>query len=561
MTAAVTRHFVTIDGRWGPRQVHYRRAGRGPTVLLLHQSPQSSREMVELMQHWGLHFTVIAPDTPGYGQSDALGPREVSMADFAEALRELADALGLGRFGIYGYHTGSSIGLWLAAAHPERVTALAANGLACLTAAERADILTRYLPTLAPSWDGAHLAWLWARVREQTIFYPWYERSAATRMSFDVPDAERLHFSALEFMNAGDNYDIAYRAAFASQPGPVLAGLRVPALITATRNDPLRLHLSRLGELPPGAEVTPSETYPDAFERCLRHLLAHAGDEAPPAVATRPVAGRLWSSMVTTPDGQLRLRVNTEGNAEPLVFVHGAGESSDTALRMTGPLLGRRPLLVPDLPGHGESHPVTGNRGLTIAAAAESMGYVLSAQGINQAVLAGQGAGAWVALEASARTAFHRRRLALIDLPWPEVSWHARFLEIGLPSLAPQWHGSHLMLGWYLLRDARLFFPWFERTTAAARRIEPDLDPVRLQLELRELLKADGSWQPLLADALDYPARQALGGLAEGLLGAAPDSAWSNATQAAASACPALGWVSLPQAPELWLGQMLRQWD
>ena len=124
-----TRHFVTLDGRWGPRQVHYRRAGAGPTVLLLHQSPQSSREMVDLMRRWSLHFTVIAPDTAGYGQSDALGPAEVSVGDFADALLEFTDAIGLRRFGIYGYHTGATIGLWLASAHPERVTAVAANGL------------------------------------------------------------------------------------------------------------------------------------------------------------------------------------------------------------------------------------------------------------------------------------------------------------------------------------------------------------------------------------------------------------------------------------------------
>lgn len=202
----VSRHFVTIDGRWGPRQVHYRRAGAGPAVLLLHQSPQSSREMVDLMRRWALHFTLIAPDTPGYGSSDPLGPAIVPIADFAAATLEFADAIGIRRFGVYGYHTGASVGAWLAAANAERVSALAANGLVQLTDAERSNILGKYLPPLVPSWDGSHLAWLWARVREQTVFFPWHERSAATRMDFDMPEPNRLHASLMEFLRAGDHY-------------------------------------------------------------------------------------------------------------------------------------------------------------------------------------------------------------------------------------------------------------------------------------------------------------------------------------------------------------------
>ncbi|NQV81243.1 MAG: alpha/beta hydrolase, partial [Alphaproteobacteria bacterium] len=59
--AGIRRHFITIGGT---RQIHYRRAGTGPAVLLLHQSPKSSREHIPLMQHLMDRFTCIAPDTP-----------------------------------------------------------------------------------------------------------------------------------------------------------------------------------------------------------------------------------------------------------------------------------------------------------------------------------------------------------------------------------------------------------------------------------------------------------------------------------------------------------------
>ena len=64
----IRRHFVTL----GDRQVHYRRAGKGPPAILLHQSPSSSRDNIPLMERLMADFTVIAPDTPGNGLSDPL---------------------------------------------------------------------------------------------------------------------------------------------------------------------------------------------------------------------------------------------------------------------------------------------------------------------------------------------------------------------------------------------------------------------------------------------------------------------------------------------------------
>ena len=59
----ITRHFIDINGR----QVHYRRAGSGPALLLIHQSPQNSRMWLEMIARYAPHFTVIAADTPGCG--------------------------------------------------------------------------------------------------------------------------------------------------------------------------------------------------------------------------------------------------------------------------------------------------------------------------------------------------------------------------------------------------------------------------------------------------------------------------------------------------------------
>ena len=63
---SIERRFVTLTDR----QVHYRISGDGPPLLLLHQSPTSSAEMATTIEYFADEFTVIAPDTPGFGLSD-----------------------------------------------------------------------------------------------------------------------------------------------------------------------------------------------------------------------------------------------------------------------------------------------------------------------------------------------------------------------------------------------------------------------------------------------------------------------------------------------------------
>lgn len=64
----VRRRYAHINGR----AVHYRRAGSGPPIVLVHASPQSSLSLTPLIKFLAPRFTVFAFDTPGFGFSDPL---------------------------------------------------------------------------------------------------------------------------------------------------------------------------------------------------------------------------------------------------------------------------------------------------------------------------------------------------------------------------------------------------------------------------------------------------------------------------------------------------------
>ena len=107
----ISTKFQTVTGKFGEREGRYLTSGSGPVIFLLHQSPKSADEYKPLMDLWSNDFTMIAPDTPGFGASDPLESDQVTIEDIAEATIELADALGIDEFGLYGFHTGAIISI------------------------------------------------------------------------------------------------------------------------------------------------------------------------------------------------------------------------------------------------------------------------------------------------------------------------------------------------------------------------------------------------------------------------------------------------------------------
>jgi pimeloyl-ACP methyl ester carboxylesterase len=108
--------------------VFYRETGPadGPVLLLLHGFPTSSHMFRDLIPLLSNRFRVIAPDLPGFGQS-AMPARETftySFAKLAEVMTRFTEVLKLDRFAIYVFDYGSPVGLRMALAHPERITAI-----------------------------------------------------------------------------------------------------------------------------------------------------------------------------------------------------------------------------------------------------------------------------------------------------------------------------------------------------------------------------------------------------------------------------------------------------
>ncbi|MCC5794283.1 MAG: alpha/beta hydrolase [Chromatiales bacterium] len=519
MSNQPSRHFVTIRSPSGTRQVHYRRSGHGPLLLLLHQSPQSSREMMPLMRDWSRSFTLAAPDTPGYGLSDPLPDPGEGLAAFARATLEFADAIGARRFGIYGFHTGASIGMALASMAPERVTALACNGLILPEPHERAELLDHYLPPLVPRWDGAHLGWAWARLREQALFFPWYRRESAARRDCDLPGPENLQQSLIELLTSGDHYASAYRGAFAHDTRADLARLSTPALVIASAHDPLAGHIPRLD----GGCSAERRIAPDAgaaLAAAYAHLLANPGD--PPGRATSVPGGDRWRELVADGHGGQACLLHTgAADGQPLLLLHAPGSAAELLAAEAGSLPGKFHIVMPDLPGHGASDRLPGDSPDLVEATLGTLESILH-QSPASTRSAGIEAGGLLVAEA-ARRAGRPTTSLLVDPPLWKAEYRAEWRTQGLPPLTPAWHGGHLAEYWHLVRDSCLFFPWYRRSRDAILQQVPALEDRLMQERVVAMLQSHGHWQALLDGLLAQDWREYTGLLPASRI------AWTNA--------------------------------
>jgi haloacetate dehalogenase len=104
-------------------RIHYRRAGDGPLLLLLHGWPQTGHCWHRLIEPLSADFTVVAPDLRGYGRSDK--PRTGhDKRTKAEDLHQLVAALGFESAAVIGHDRGARVAHRWALDHPGDITRL-----------------------------------------------------------------------------------------------------------------------------------------------------------------------------------------------------------------------------------------------------------------------------------------------------------------------------------------------------------------------------------------------------------------------------------------------------
>jgi pimeloyl-ACP methyl ester carboxylesterase len=146
-TDMTTYKYATVGGR----KIFYREAGSkdAPTIVLLHGFPTSSHMFRDLIPLLAGRFHLVAPDFPGFGQSD-MPEREAydyTFTNIANTISGFIENIGAKKFAIYIFDYGSPVGLRVALQMPDRISAIISqNGNA-------------YEEGLSSGWDPIRAYW------------------------------------------------------------------------------------------------------------------------------------------------------------------------------------------------------------------------------------------------------------------------------------------------------------------------------------------------------------------------------------------------------------------
>ena len=104
-------------------EIAYERVGEGPPLVFVHGAAEDGRVWQPQLAVLADEFTVVAWDEPGAGRSSNVPP-DFGLADYANCLAALIEALGLGPAHVAGLSWGGTVALELYRHHPGLVATL-----------------------------------------------------------------------------------------------------------------------------------------------------------------------------------------------------------------------------------------------------------------------------------------------------------------------------------------------------------------------------------------------------------------------------------------------------
>lgn len=493
----------------GSRRIHYRTAGSGPPLVLLHGSPGDSQMLLAEVAAAAPRHTCIALDTPGFGFSDALPGEVLRVADLAAATAEAMAALGLPPCPVYGTHTGAAIALELGVGFPERVTGLVMEGLPLFTDDEIETLFRGYFEPMVVDPLGAHLTRTWMRFRDQFTWFPWPSRDVRRLNPLDRPEPADIDLWVSMFYRSCATYRPAYRAActYGQAAFRAVEALRVPAVYMASAEDMLFPHLDRLPKLHAGQRIERLAHDAAAKHHAIVAFVASL-PAGPSATTSLPVAAAGDSPalrFVDTDDGQVFVRCFGSPAQPALLLLHDAPGSGLAMTALANDLARDFHVLAPDLPGNGESTAPSPERSV-IEASADALCTLADAFGLDAFAVAALGCGAAVAA-VIARRGDPRLRAVVVD---GVIAADPVAAEAIAPDLPLSAEGAHWLRAWLMLRDGQIYAPWFDGRVAAQRRTQGNFDAQWLHDRTCALMAARTSYHRLPREAWRFDTRAAL---------------------------------------------------
>lgn len=455
----MNRFYCVVNGR----KVHYRKVGQGPALVMLHASPVSSQVYTkDYLPVFSRHFTCIVPDAPGNGHSDPIAlDREAGISDYADALRDFLDTIGVSECLLYGRHTGALIAVEFAVQNPDRTRFVYCDGFPVFTKEEIASYTGSYLKSFEPDWSGGFLSWLWFRYRDQHVFWPWHIQDSEHLSDTNVPDLDFLQAGTLDLLISGNNYLHSYLAAFSYAENPKFSQVKPPVCYAVRPGDVLFGIQDRLVDLPENAwmQEIARETE-QAVHQELEILLKYR-EGTPTSVlrVAQPQPASRTPMFVGSDQEQIFCRYNKAQDItkkNPLIIIPPVSAGGGYLDSLNEAHQNNRDVIIFDPPGHGDSD---FNGEHTIENYSEKLSEVMIKLDIRDFDVAAYGSGALIALEIQKLL-----RPAVIEVD-PNICLDSSYQSVNADlDFSLSWDGTHLIKLWHYMRDTTIWRGWNNRS-------------------------------------------------------------------------------------------------
>jgi pimeloyl-ACP methyl ester carboxylesterase len=248
-----------------------------PALVLVHDFLVSRLEFDDIIDALAARFHVIAPDLPGFGESEKPNAARFAygIEAFAEAIADLIAAFEVGRAHLVGHSMGAAVAITLAAEHPELVQRLVIEDALCYPF----PMSFRMKLPLVPVIGGIIFKQLWGR----SLFRAYF-RDEIFRADAAVPLSRvDKHYDLFNGPSARESAHAVLRAVLDARPVVArLSRITSPTLVVWGRDDRLfpAQSAQRLAREIPGARLeimdaghSPHEERPAEFVALVTQFL------------------------------------------------------------------------------------------------------------------------------------------------------------------------------------------------------------------------------------------------------------------------------------------------
>ncbi len=196
------------------------------------------------------------------------------MTGYAEVLGQVLDKLGLAQVDLIGHMGGASVATEFTLTQRDKVRNLVLFAPLAMPDEVRLAMAPHYAPPIVPKWDGSHLISLWFAMRNEQLFWPWYNESIeAVRLIEPEIDAKLLSRKITGVLKHYRNYDKVWAAMFDYPVRDRLQMIPVRTLVASIEDDPFHQFAPEAAAMVPDGDYLMVDFQNDAIAKGVDDFL------------------------------------------------------------------------------------------------------------------------------------------------------------------------------------------------------------------------------------------------------------------------------------------------